>query len=75
MHKAFRPLDRPCQGTFIQSILFYPLAFMNALHVSAKSTQKLSAAPFASKVFAKASLVNTATAKAELGVNGCLCLG
>jgi hypothetical protein len=42
---------------------------------SAKSIQKLSAAPLASKVSAKASFVNTATAKAELGVNGFLCLG
>jgi len=48
---------------------------MNASHVSAKSNQKLSAAPLASKGSAKASPVDAATAKAELGVNGCLCLG
>jgi hypothetical protein len=44
---------------------------MNASHVSAKSTQKLSATPLASKGFAKASSVAAATAKAELSVNGC----
>ncbi|QEK51020.1 hypothetical protein FYC62_04535 [Pedobacter aquae] len=36
---------------------------------------KLSAAPLASKGSARASPVDAATAKAELGVNGCLCLG
>ncbi|QEK52891.1 hypothetical protein FYC62_15345 [Pedobacter aquae] len=38
---------------------------------SAKSTQKLSAAPLASKGSAEANAVDTATAKAELSVNGC----
>ena len=37
---------------------------------SAKSTQKLSAAPLASKGSTKANPVEAATAKAELGVNG-----
>jgi hypothetical protein len=39
---------------------------MNALHVSAKSNQKLSAAPLASKGSAKANSVDAATAKAQL---------
>ncbi len=42
---------------------------------SAKSNQKLSATPLASKGSARARAVDAATAKAELGVNGCLCLG
>jgi hypothetical protein len=44
---------------------------MNASHVPEKSTQKLSTAPLAFKAFAKASTLQTATAKAEKDVNGC----
>ena len=44
---------------------------MNASHVSAKSIQKLSATPFASKGSAKATPIDAVTAKAELFVNGC----
>jgi hypothetical protein len=56
---AFLPLCRALAFTFYSKCLVYILAFMNALHVSAKSNQKLPARIFSFKVSNKALTVST----------------